>query len=151
MNPINPEAALSRLQALCARAEHCESEMRDKLRTWGIAPADADKIIAALIRDRYIDDARFASAYVRDKSGLARWGRIKIRMALAQKRISRDVIAAALDEIDQQTYLSNLTSLLCSKSKSTPDKIKLFRFAATRGYESDVIRQALKSLSNGQD
>ena len=87
---VTSEKALARLEELCVRGERCESELRKKLRTWQIASADADAVIDSLRRRRFFDDARFAHAFVTDKVRFARWGRIKIAMALRYKRIGSD-------------------------------------------------------------
>ncbi|MCC8119555.1 MAG: RecX family transcriptional regulator [Bacteroidales bacterium] len=150
---ITPDKAQIRLETLCMRAEHCEGEMREKLRKWGIAQDDADKIIDKLKHDRFIDDARFTRSYMRDKLWLARWGRIKVSMALAQKRVRREIIQEAMDGIDEERYVQSLAELITAKLKSKPEllesaegRAKIYRFAASRGYESSIISKALKSI-----
>lgn len=149
---IGPDAALARLEDLCARAEHCESELSDKLRRWGVGAADSARIIASLRQRRYVDDARFARAYVRDKYRFARWGRAKIRLGLVAKRIARDTIAEALDEIEDDTYIGNLRHIIAAKrralgeeAESYEGRTKIYRFALGRGYESALIARLLKS------
>ena len=146
---LRPEAALIRLETLCARAEQCESELRRKLATWQIAPDDADAIIISLRSRRFVDDSRYAAAFVRDKYRFARWGRRKIEMALRQKRIDPDVAAEAMTEIDDKEYLSILRHIITAKAKpmakplAYEDRMKLLRFAVGRGYES---AQAVKII-----
>ena len=67
MKKVSPEQALVRLEELCVRAERCEAELRRKLMQWAIVPADADSIIASLRARRFLDETRFAAAFVRDK------------------------------------------------------------------------------------
>ena len=148
--PLTPEAAQIRAEELCARAEHSAGEIRDKLRRQGIATADAEAIIARLIKNRFIDDARFARAYVRDKVEFARWGRRKIALGLYQKRVDRSVATEALDEIDPDRYADILRSVLDAKRRTIADantyegRTRLFRFAISRGYEPDLVARIIR-------
>lgn len=116
--PITAENALMRLETLCARSEHCESELREKLRNWKVSPGDTEKILHELRQNRYYDDNRFAEAFVRDKLLYNRWGRRKIAVALIAKRIDRSIITSALDTIDTDTYTDILRALLKAKART---------------------------------
>ena len=146
---MDPARALARLEELCARAEHCEGELREKLHKWGIPSAQADKIIASLRSRRFVDDSRFASAFVRDKFRFALWGKRKIEMALRQKRVDADVIADALEEIDPEEYRTTLAALVTRKAASLPEddfyanRTRLFRFAVARGFEPSLVAESL--------
>lgn len=148
--PLTPEAAQIRAEELCARAEHSSGEIREKLLKWGIFPGDAERIVTAMIKTRFIDDARFARAYVRDKIEFARWGKRKVALGLYQKKVSREIIKEALDEVDAEKYKAALRVALASKKRtiSEPDtyegRTKLFRFAASRGFEPDIIISVLQ-------
>lgn len=146
--PLRPEAAMIRLEELCARSEQCVSELRRKLAGWQIEPDDADAIIRSLKTRRYVDDARYAAAFVRDKYRFARWGRRKIHMALRQKRIAEDLIDEALGNIDEQEYAEILGHILKAKARTLDmdvyeDRMKLFRFALARGFEPDLIKKLM--------
>lgn len=147
---IPPEKALIRCEELCARAERCEHELREKMRTWRIDSRDIDAIINSLTTRRFLDDSRFARAFVRDKYRFARWGRRKIAMALKQKRIDSDTIDEALEEINQEEYTAVLRTLLKAKAAhmdrplSYDDRVKLFRFAVARGFETQLVSSLLR-------
>ena len=96
-----PEQALAALMRLCARAEKSQEDARRLMRGWGLAERDAEGVLAKLVRDRFIDDARYAGAFVREKLRLSGWGEYKIRTALQRKRIDRALIDAALAEADR--------------------------------------------------
>ena len=137
------------LAALCAQAEHCQYEMLEKMRRWEI-PEDAQaRVMAKLIKERYVDDERFAQAFVKDKIRYNKWGRRKVEQALWQKRIDEDIRKRVLDEVDDDEYLSVLRPLLKQKRKSVKAKTyyelnqKLVRFALGRGFTFDIIRQCL--------
>jgi hypothetical protein len=97
---ITEQEAFLQLAALCAQAEHCEQEMRDKLKRWELDTAAADRIIVRLQKERYIDDARYARAFVKDKIRYNKWGRRKVEQALWQKRIADDIPVVMLNSKD---------------------------------------------------
>lgn len=146
---VTEQEAFLQLAALCAQAEHCEQEMRDKLKRWELDTAAADRIIARLQKERYIDDARYARAFVKDKIRYNKWGRRKVEQALWQKRIADDIRQQVLGEIDENEYLDVLRPLLKQKRRTTKAENdyalnqKLVRFALGRGFTFDLIRQCL--------
>lgn len=151
---ITPDKALSRLEDMCARAEYCSGEMRAKLWAWKIPQAESDAIIASLVERRFVDDARFARAYVRDKLLYSKWGRRKIAQGLAAKRVDRDIIAQALGELDPEEYLRILSEALASRLRQDPSlsdtyegRAKLLRFAMQRGFESSLALNLIKEMS----
>lgn len=95
-----PEQALAALMRLCARAERSEEDARRLMTRWGVAPADREQVLERLRRDRFIDDARYAEAFVREKINLSGWGARKIADALHRKRIARETIERALAALD---------------------------------------------------
>lgn len=117
-----------------------------------VSDEHADKIIKSLTERKFVDDRRFAVAYAKDKAQFSKWGKRKIRAMLQSKRISPEIIAEALQEIDESLADDNLLTLLKSKARQMDEissyqaKAKLFRFAASRGYESDSIMRALSLL-----
>jgi len=146
---MTEQEAFLQLAALCAQAEHCEQEMRDKLKRWGFDESVQNRIIERLIRERYIDNERYARAFVKDKIRYNKWGRLKVQQALWLKRIDKDIQQRVLDEIDDNEYLSVLRPLLKQKRKSVKAESdyelnrKLVRFALGRGFTFDIIRQCL--------
>jgi regulatory protein len=146
---ITEQEAYLQLAALCAQAEHCQQEMRDKLKRWGIDESTQDLIIQRLINERYIDDERYARAFVKDKIRYNKWGRRKVEQGLWQKRIDPDIQQRVLDEIDENEYLNVLRPLLRQKQKTIKAQNdyerhqKLMRFAIGRGFTFDIIRQCL--------
>lgn len=151
---ITPEKALMRLEELCARAEHSTGELRRKLYNWHIAAEDADDIIESLRRRRFVDDARFAAAFVNDKYRFNHWGRIKIRYELRAKGVSQDIIDEAFTEIDEEIYMEALREFLINKNKTVREdepymrRQRLFRAGIARGYEPDVVSKIVKNIEN---
>jgi len=146
---MTEQEAYLQLAALCAQAEHCQQEMRDKMRRWELDETVQNRIIDRLIKERYVDDERYARAFVKDKIRYNKWGRRKVQQALWQKHVDADIQQRVLDEIDEKEYLDILRPLLKQKRKSiraTSDyelNQKLARFALSRGFTFDLIRQCL--------
>ena len=146
---ITEQDAYLQLAALCAQAEHCEQEMRDKMKRWEIDKAVQDRVLQRLIKERYIDNERYARAFVKDKIRYNKWGRRKVQQALWMKHIDNDTQQRVLDEIDEKEYLDVLRPLLKQKRKSIKADSdyelnqKLVRFALSRGFTFDIIRQCI--------
>ena len=146
---ITEQEAYLQLAALCAQAEHCEQEMRDKMKRWEIDKAVQDRVLQRLIKERYIDNERYARAFVKDKIRYNKWGRRKVQQALWMKHIDNDTQQRVLDEIDEKEYLDVLRPLLKQKRKSIKADSdyelnqKLVRFALSRGFTFDIIRQCI--------
>lgn len=146
---MTEQEAYLQLAALCAQAEHCQQEMRDKMRRWELDETVQNRIIDRLIKERYVDDERYARAFVKDKIRYNKWGRRKVQQALWQKHVDADIQQRVLDEIDEKEYLDILRPLLKQKRKSIKAESdyelnqKLIRFALGRGFGFDIIRQCL--------
>lgn len=148
---ITAEEALVRLEALCARSERCTDELRRKLWQWKIAPSDADRIIESLTSRRFVDDERFARAFIKDKINFARWGQRKIAAALAVKRIPSSTVRRLLDEADPEKIGENLLHVLNAKARGIENvrtyegRTALFRYAVSRGYLPADISSAIRT------
>lgn len=175
------------MQALCSRREYCTEDIVRKLTarprptscasshpnacatgtsrasSTALAPslsaAQIQEIIQSLKKDKFLDDARYARAFVRDKSSLAGWGSRKIRFALLAKGIDEETIAQAFHEIDADQAQNRLYKLMEVKYRSlkkepTPrgnascDKLreKMLRFGLSRGYSYDEVLDCIQSL-----
>lgn len=149
--PPSPEAMLSRMASLCARSEQCEADIAAKLHKAGLSRDDADSIMRRLRDDRFLDNRRFARAFASDKSRFAGWGRVRIRMALAMKRIPSDIVAEALDNIDDEEYMKVMRRTARAKARTLDislrdDRTKLYRHLLSRGYESALAVKVIKEL-----
>ena len=146
---MTEQEAYLQLAAICAQAEHCEQEMRDKMKRWELDETVQNRIVDRLTKERYIDNERYARAFVKDKIRYNKWGRRKVQQALWMKRIDNDIQQRVLDEIDEKEYLDVLRPLLKQKRKSIKADSdyemnqKLVRFALSRGFTFDIIRQYL--------
>jgi regulatory protein len=116
---------------------------------WGIESNDSDKIISSLIKEKFIDESRYASAYARDKCNYNKWGKIKIGSNLKSKKIPSDIIKQSLESIDYEVYKKLIVNLLTMhrkkvKAKNQYDmKAKLMRFGLSKGFESSLLYEIL--------
>jgi len=140
---------LSRLQRLCSKAEYCSRDiLRKALKDLDGDAIAAEKVVASLQADRYVDDTRYAAAFAREKATIQGWGPVKISFQLRSKGIPEAAITAALEEIEPSRANEKLDKLLAAKARvleGDPQfKLKLIKFALSRGYTYDAVEAALK-------
>lgn len=149
---LSAEEARFKAETYCSLSEHCRSEVIAKLQQWGVPQESSEAILRHLEKERYIDECRYASAFVRDKYRFNQWGRVKIANALRMKCISSACIAEAMEQIDEDEYLDILATLLKKKLGSVKGANdyerngKLIRFAMGHGYEMNDILMCIKQM-----
>ncbi|MEE1222246.1 MAG: regulatory protein RecX [Bacteroidaceae bacterium] len=148
-SPLDEAKALNKAAALCVKQEMCVSQIRTKLDRWLVEPEAQERIIARLLSERYIDEARFAVAYARDKFRYNGWGPLRIDRQLRLLHIADAHRRAALEELPAEEQTDALARLLEKKAASVTGKNayerrgKLIRFALSRGFEMDDILRNL--------
>lgn len=150
---MNEEAkkVLNSLQAACARREYCSYDILQKAsRKLPDDPSSVEGILESLVSEGYVNDSRYAAAFAREKAGITGWGPVKIRFALAAKRIPKADIDSAISELDDDKSGARLDRLLQAKArtlKGDPQfKLKLLKFALSRGYEYDAVKDKVDDL-----
>ena len=139
------------MMCICSRKECCRKEIAEKLSRLEVE--NPEEILDLLCREKYIDEARYAAAFARDKSSLQGWGPLKIKLSLQAKGIPQETIAEALSQIDADAADEKLEALLRAKLRSLrgetdPQKLyaKLLRFALGRGYNYDQIKKSYDNI-----
>ena len=146
------DVLFNRIAWLCSRREYCSRGVLDLLRRKGVTDEDAAAVLERLRSERYVDDARYARAFARDKAHLAGWGPRKIAFALSAKGIAPDVVKAALEEVDEGESARRMREVVEVKWRSvkaaTPfeRRQKVLRFALSRGYDFVAVTEVLDSL-----
>lgn len=141
--------ALNKGMAQCSRQELCCEDIRNKLLSWGIENNDAGKIIEILQKENFINESRYAAAFVRDKFKYNKWGKIKISAHLKNKKIASDIVGAAIDSIDHDQYVNLLRGLIENHKKTVRAKnqydlkAKLLRYGLSKGFESSLLYDIL--------
>lgn len=142
---------------LCAASEQCTPELRAKLAKWEINATDADRIMRRLVKERFVDDRRFARAYALDKMRFSGWGRYKIMSGMIAKRLPREVISHGIEAIDPGEYARKAEAVMRAKARGIREgntyegRTRLFRFAASRGFETDLAARIIRSKNLWED
>lgn len=146
---FTPAQQLEKMRRYCAYQERSHQQVRDKLYDAGLHGEDVEEIISALILENFLNEERFARSYARGKFRMNGWGRLKIVQGLKQHRVHPNGIRAAMTEIDDAEYTETLNKLIETKKRTLREKnplrkkAALMRFAAQRGFESDLVREIL--------
>ena len=151
-----PQQALQSLMRMCARSERSSGDALRLMKRWGVADDEARKVLTRLQAERFIDDRRFAEAFVRDKLNLSGWGAYKIKMSLRAKGVAREIIEEVVSQMIETTDMKErLEEIMQRKlrtlkySSTYEAKTKLIRFAASRGYDiEEAIECASKILKD---
>ena len=146
------KTALAKAMQICSRRELCQNDVAAKLESWGAATPDVHKILDILLKENFINEERYAKAFVNDKFIYNKWGKIKIASYLKAKRIPQATITSALDSIDDNQYVGAIEAILKShkkKIKAKNDyelKAKLLRFGLSRGFESYLLYEVIGDI-----
>ena len=103
--------------------------------------------------NRFVNDERFAKAFVRGKVNQSGWGLNKIRFHLMQKGIAKEIIDEALGQTDEEVYRQRLIDILKTKAKTIKaasdyeKKRKLGAYAMQKGFEGSLVWEVLKELT----
>lgn len=149
------------MQRYCSMREYCANDIRKKLKTRGCDPDETEVVIKKLVEGRFIDEERYCTAFVRDKSSLSGWGGRKIEFALKNKGLDSGTIKAALESLDHEAGVKVLERVIKRKFEelikrrvnSEEDKAKIrervIRFALTRGFSyEEILKVFNKTMAN---
>lgn len=151
-NKLTPDQAWQKIKHYCAYQERSHYEVNEKLFGFGLRKTDVDLLISRLIEEDYLNEARFAVQFAGGHFRLKKWGRIKIRYELTQKRISTANIKSALKEINEDDYRRVLLKLAQTKWQALKTEQHLNRLAKTtqyllqKGYEAPLIQEAIAQI-----
>ena len=149
---MTQEQIISKLTAVCARAEHCKDDMLRRMQRWQVDEATQREVISYLVKEKYIDEERYARFFINDKIKYNRWGRRKVEQALYFKHIPREVYEPLLDDVANEDFESVLLPLLQNKEKSLKyandyeKRMKLLRFAMQRGFSYEQADKCINFL-----
>ncbi len=153
---FSKEQALQKLKHYCGYQERCHQEAKDKLYGFGLHKNDVEQLISTLIEENYLNEERFAIQYAGGKFRMNEWGKIKIRHALQQKRVSEYCIKKGLKEIDDEDYLKTLQKLTEVKWKLIKEKNILVKkqkvqaYLLQKGFEAGLIGEVIKLMSSSE-
>lgn len=151
------QEAKIKIASFCAYQERCQEEVRKKLNEKGIFGLEAEGLISEMIAEGFLNEERFAKAYVRGKFGLKKWGRYKITNGLKSKQISSSCIRIGLKEIEEEEYLETMIRLgkkkwsLLKPSDKYQNKNKLRQYLLSKGFENELIEMEMESMISDQN
>lgn len=139
------------LENYCAYQERCHKEVQLKLKKMGMIPEAMDKIIVHLIEHNYLNEERFAKAFVRGKFRFKNWGKNRLVRELKFREISKYSIESGLSEIEPEEYLEVLDELVKKRIAQVKErnpykkKRKVADYLLYRGWESHFIYEKLNT------
>ena len=143
--------AIDKIRKYCAYQDRAESEVRLKLRQYEVTGAEADRVIADLKEDGFIDEERFAESFVRGKTNAKKWGREKIKSHLLAKGISTSIIEKYMSEVNPEQYRQNLRETINKWLRLHPDQPAespaLYRHLLSKGYAYHDFTPQIDALS----
>ncbi len=157
MKQLTETEMLQRAAAYCSVAERCKQDVEKKIVAAGFPQKVADRILEHLVKEKFIDEARFCRSFVNDKLRFNKWGRIRLEYELKMRNIPKDLICDVLSGIDETLYLDILHTLLKDKRRTVKGKdnrdiyYKLLRFAAGRGFENELVMQCLHESGDNEE
>ncbi|HEX6095754.1 MAG TPA: regulatory protein RecX [Thermoanaerobaculia bacterium] len=138
-----------------------EAELRRKLRGKKFEKDDIDAAIARLHREKWLDDERFAGAFVRTRAN-KRVGKLRIRRELQAAGVSDSTAEQAIAEnVDPERELESLEALCASRVRvlarrhgadyleSEEAHAKLTAYLIGHGYDSALVREVVKNAARG--
>ena len=148
--PLSPDQVLDKMAKYCAYQERCVKDVTEKPKTFELTQKEKDEILDYLIDNRFVNNTRFAQAFVKGKINQSGWGLNKIRFHLAQKGIDKAIIDEALQTYDEETYRQRLLDILKSKAKTVKAENdfeknrKLAAYAMQKGFEANLVWEVIK-------
>jgi regulatory protein len=146
------DEATKLLENYCAYQERCHKEVEQKLYDLKLIPEAKEKIILHLLQFNYLNEERYAKAFVRGKFSIKKWGKQRIINELKFRNISTYNINTALKEIDENDYFQSLEKLaqkklpLIKESNKFKKSSKLANYLISKGYESELVFKVVKSI-----
>jgi len=111
-----------------------------------------EQIILALIEEDYLNEERFAMAFVRGKFKIKKWGRRRLMSELKQRNISKYLIQKALNQVSDVEYQATFEALAHKKANSLKGisalkkKKKLADYLLYRGWESHLVYEKINQF-----
>lgn len=156
-DPKHENKLYGRILRFCAYRERCSYEVKKKLRELGATPAQSKEILTILYEENFVNDRRFALSFTGDKFRLNRWGKNKIRMHIRAYQLPPELVTEALNSINDEEYLAVAFHLAQKKNEALnglagkEQRLKIFAYLHGRGFESDIIKEALEQLKKNQE
>ena len=123
-----------------------------KLNELKMIPEAQEKIILHLLQHNFLNEERYARAFVRGKFSIKNWGKRRIIYELKFKDISSYIIKVALKEIHDDEYLNTLHKIAEKKlpfikeSNIFKKRNKLSTFLISKGFEPELVYKVVNNI-----
>lgn len=145
-------ADYDKLTRFCLYRERCNFEVIQKMNELKVAESLREKYLKQLMEENYLNEERYITAYVNAKVYVKKWGKKKIMAELSIRRVDKSTVQKTFLEVDDDIYISNLNHLAEKKWRSISKKgdrekqAAMYQFLGSKGYESDLIKDAIKQV-----
>ncbi|WP_037351753.1 regulatory protein RecX [Sediminibacterium salmoneum] len=146
------EKAYMKLKHYCGYQDRCHQEVKEKLYSLKLNKATVEQLLSRLIEEDYLNEERYAKAFVGGHFRQKQWGKIKIAYALKQKRVSEYNIRKAMSEIPDEDYLLLAEKLIKTKWNSLKKDqyihrvVKTKAFLQQRGFEPALVQSIIQQI-----
>lgn len=139
------EQAIKKLEYYCAYQERCHQDVENKLRSMKLSIGLKETLMLHLLENDFLNEERFAKAFVRGKFRIKKWGKGRIVKELKTRNISEYNIRSGLKEISESDYLKSFNELAkkrilqINETNVYKKRKKLADYLLYRGWESDLV------------
>ena len=149
---LSIEQAIKKLEYYCAYQERCHLDIENKFRSMKLSASFKETVMLHLLENDFLNDERFAKAFVRGKFRIKKWGKRRIEKELKTRNISEYNIRSGLKEISESDYLKSFNELAkkrlsqISETNIYKKRKKLADYLLYRGWESDLVYNKVLEL-----
>jgi len=146
------DEALKKMERYCSYQERCHKEVIQKLYGMRMIPEAIDHIVVKLMQDNFLNEERYAKAFVSGKFRIKKWGKQRLTRELKQRDIGKTLITMALQTISDAEYLETFHALAEKKAASITEKNvlkkkkKLADYLFYRGWESHLVYDKMNTM-----
>ena len=146
------DEAKKKLENYCVYQERCHQEVTQKLEHMHMIPEAIDVIVVHLIEHNFLNEERFARAFVKGKFNIKKWGKCRLTYELKKKDIGKVNINKGLTEIENVDYIEVFNELSEKKANSIKGtnvfkkRKKLIDYLLYRGWESHLVYEKANEL-----
>ncbi|MBI9067555.1 MAG: RecX family transcriptional regulator [Salinivirgaceae bacterium] len=149
---MEKQQAQNKCMQLCSSREYCAFDISEKLNKWEVAKNHSEEIITYLIDNKFINNERYARAYVNDKIKFNHWGKNKLKYYLKHKGIDGEIITNSFNDFSKEEYIDIATTEIQKKLQKTKAKdafelkSKVAKSIINKGFESDLVFKILNVM-----
>ncbi|MDF2616403.1 MAG: recX [Sedimentibacter sp.] len=140
---------------LLSRSPKSEKELKLKMQDKGYDLVFIENAIKKLKEQKYIDDERYSEMFINSKINMSKDGRRKIKEALYNKGIDKEIIDEKLSSVSEEeeierAFLLAKKKLSSMKEEDTRKKtLKLSNYLINKGFEYSTVKKAVSNLLDG--